>query len=130
MCAVLDPSCFFYNTDPYCRPLPIGNLTKATPLDYALGGNATLETGLCTGNSTSRAERHIRRKALQKRALERRDPTNPYNETLGWNQRELPHDEIQPPVPILPDSARHEFDPEQNYVSWSMYSKKVFRKGC
>lgn len=38
---------------------------------------------------------------------------------MEWNERELPHDEKAPPVAILPDGARHEFDPEQNYISWS-----------
>jgi beta-glucanase (GH16 family) len=91
-----------------------------------LGGNATLETGKCTEDGLSNGpERHLRREALRKRALERRDPTNPYNETMGWNHRELSHDEIQPPVAILPDSVRYEFDPEQNYVSWSNATQPV-----
>ena len=49
---------------------------------------------------------------------------NPYEEKLGWNKRELAHDDKAPPVAILPDGARHEFDPEQNYVSWSMFAPK------
>lgn len=32
----------------------------------------------------------------------------------------MAHDEKAAPVAILPDGARHEYDPEQNYVSWSM----------
>lgn len=60
------------------------------------------------------------RRDVQKRDLEKRYPHNPYEEKLGWNKRELAHDDKAPPVAILPDGARHEFDPEQNYVSWSM----------
>lgn len=39
---------------------------------------------------------------------------------MKWSGKELPHDDKVPPVTILPDGARHEFDPKQNYVSWSM----------
>lgn len=41
---------------------------------------------------------------------------------MTWNKRKMAHDEKAPPVAILPDGARHEFDPEQNYVSWMDYT--------
>jgi primary-amine oxidase len=41
---------------------------------------------------------------------------------MEWSGDELPHDEKVAPVAILPDGARHEFDPEQNYVSWMDYT--------
>ena len=41
---------------------------------------------------------------------------------MEWDGKKLPHDEKTPPVVLLPGGARHEFDPKQNYVSWSKFS--------
>ena len=98
-------------------------------MDWALGGNATYYHGYCNGNeggnvtASSASDPGTRRpnadSRVQKRGVQRQDPHNPYEEKMEWNGDELPHDKKQPPVTILPDGARHEFDPEQNYVSWS-----------
>ncbi|KAI6415885.1 hypothetical protein MCOR20_001258 [Pyricularia oryzae] len=105
-------------------PLPVSNATRATALDYMYRGNATLVSNSqwCTGSSSNsklrRDAAEEARASREKRTLERREPSNPYNEKMGWNGDELPHDDQSPPVAILPNGARHEFDPEQNYVSW------------
>ena len=62
-----------------------------------------------------------RRGDLSSRAIH-----DPDEEKLGWNQEALPHDNKAAPVTILPNGARHEFDPTQNYVSWSMFSRNHF----
>lgn len=37
------------------------------------------------------------------------------------NGEKLPHDELNPPVPVSPDGARFTLDAAQKYVEWSMY---------
>ncbi|KAL8381554.1 hypothetical protein RB595_005707 [Gaeumannomyces hyphopodioides] len=110
-------------------PLPVSNETRATPLDYMYRGNATLvsKASWCDTQSSAKLRREAAEEARnssseQYRALERREPTNPYGEKMGWNGDKLPHDDIEPPVAILPGGARHEFDPEQNYVRWMDFS--------
>ena len=102
------------------------NTTKATVLNYPNQGNGTVDQEWCDDTEMSfntapqggrkRASRHKRENRLQ-----RREPTSPYEEKMRWNKEELPHDEKAPPVTILPDGARHEFDPKENYVSWSTF---------
>jgi hypothetical protein len=61
-----------------------------------------------------------KKRNMQKRKVQRRDPENPYDEEMTWDGEDHPHDDKSPPTTILPNGARHEFDPKQNYVSWSM----------
>ncbi|KAL8297324.1 hypothetical protein RB597_006424 [Gaeumannomyces tritici] len=110
-------------------PLPVTNETRATPLDYMYRGNATLvsKSSWCAPQSSAKHRREAAEEARknsreQRMALERRDPKSPYDEKMGWNGDKLPHDELEPPVAILPGGARHEFDPEQNYVRWMDFS--------
>lgn len=82
-------------------PLPISNETVARPLDYMYNENATMEFPNC----------------VQREPFE--GLTSP-NETLEWNGQALPHDDLTAPIAVAPDGARYEFDPVQNYISWSM----------
>ncbi|KAI9168042.1 Membrane primary amine oxidase [Paramyrothecium foliicola] len=105
-------------------PLPISDKTKAMPLAYVNHGESVSDNGNCArrGNSSETPQEARLRDA----ANERQNGTNsrlmsphmPYEEEMKWNGEDLPHDDKAPPVTILPDGARHEFDPEQNYVSW------------
>lgn len=83
-------------------PLPISNKTTAEPLDYMYNGKSTMQFPNCV----------------------QRDPfeglTSP-NESLAWNGKQLPHDDLTAPIAVAPDGARYGFDPEENYVSWSMH---------
>ncbi|KAH7309874.1 copper amine oxidase [Stachybotrys elegans] len=118
-------------------PLPIGNSTKATPLAYVNNGNPTVVYEGCEEENEDLMRRVAKRavnrrsqtpaearkmKTKRRRSIQRRDPTNPYDEEMEWNGDELPHDDKSPPVTILPDGARYEFDPDQNYVSWMGFS--------
>ena len=110
-------------------PLPVGSTTKATPLDYVNHGNGTIKFGkgsAACGPDQQAAQRPTpgndepERPPLERRGLKPRYPYDPEEIPLGWNKQVLPHDDIPPPVAILPNGPRHEFDPNQNYVSWSM----------
>jgi hypothetical protein len=78
-----------------------------------------------TSRHPSGKKREIRR-SEELAKLDRRAPHYPYEEKMKWNGEELPHDDKAAPITILPDGARHEFDPKQNYVSWSMSRECVF----
>ncbi|KAI9155126.1 Membrane primary amine oxidase [Paramyrothecium foliicola] len=102
-------------------PLPVSNKTRATPLTYTNHGNAEIKNSWCDETSSNGRRDQIKKEAHEKRKrnnVQRRASHNPYEEKMEWNGREMPHDEKAPPVAILPDGARHEFDPKQNYVSW------------
>jgi hypothetical protein len=92
-------------------------------LTYTNHGNSDIRNNWCDQISSNGAQEKAKRYAHEKAkrdSIQRRASHNPYEEKMEWNGRELPHDEKAPPVAILPDGARHEFDPKQNYVSWSM----------
>lgn len=105
----------------YSRPLPVDNSTTASLLNYVNNGNATMDfscDALGTGTNDTNpvnSTAPVNRRAV----LSPRDAHDPYEESLGWNQQVLPHDDKAAPLTILPDGARHGFDPVQNYVSWS-----------
>lgn len=110
------------------RPLPVSNSTITIPLNYADNGNAIM-TIPCGGGDVGTNGTDVTnstRRTSRRSNLNRRDPHDPYEEPLGWNKEELPHDDKAAPLAILPDGARHEFDPEQNYVSWSKCRRPLF----
>lgn len=83
-------------------PLPISNATTATRLDFMYNGNATMKLEDCN--------------LLGGRASVLRAS----NEPLGRSGEQMVHDDLTAPIAVAPDGARYEFDPRQNYVSWSM----------
>ncbi|KAH7312423.1 copper amine oxidase [Stachybotrys elegans] len=93
-------------------PLPVTDSTKFMPLTYVNHGKYEL-TGRCDDANATRNANTSKRDDIH-----RRWPTIPYDEEMTWNQEQLPHDHKAPPVAILPEGPRYEFDPEQNYVSW------------
>lgn len=129
-----------YSREYMVGPLPITNSSKAVALDYLYNGDATLrskaswcptassvndDSSSSSNSSTAQVSnldaqdaRKQRTGEQEKRDLEGRAPHSPYEDKMGWNGDELPHDDQEPPVAILPGGPRHEFDPEQNYVSW------------
>ena len=84
-------------------PLPVGTQTIVRSLDYMFGGNATMQFPSC----------------------QQRDPyahgilKNP-NESMASNGK-MAHDDMTAPIAVAPDGGRYEFDPAQNYVSWSTH---------
>jgi hypothetical protein len=81
-------------------PLPIDNATRAVPLDYLYKSGSKMHFPDC----------------VQREPFE--GLTSP-SEELGWNGKQLPHDDKAAPITILPDGARYEYDAEEKFVSWS-----------
>ena len=91
-----------------------------------LGGPSPPPRDHLTPPTKRTTKRDMAKRQLEKRTLQRRDPLVPYSEEQTWDGTELSHDEMPPPVAILPGGARHEFDPKQNYVSWSMSKSPIY----
>jgi len=81
-------------------PLPVGTATKLLPLDYTFGGNGTYAFPGCKKNTMN---------------VYLRNPT----EDNGLNGTPNPNDAKAAPMTILPDGPRYQYDPAENYVSWS-----------
>ena len=85
-------------------PLPVGQGTKAFPLDYIYGGNGTM--------SLNDNDRQTARTGVS-----HHEPSP--GEHNGWSGVKLEHDDIVAPLPIEPSGARYSFDPANAYVKWS-----------
>jgi hypothetical protein len=95
-----------YTREYMVGPLPINNSSaQIVPLDWMFNGNATQDDLACISDDDLPGYGGL---------------DSPYDEEQGWNGEELPGDDKAGPITILPDGPRHKFDPDENFVSWSM----------